>query len=237
MKSEAVDREGPFSGLSTPLVCDACMRVGLDVRSVPMDVGPLIAGSRVSGPARPVRHAGSVDVFLEALEGSRPGEVLVIDNAGRDDEACIGDLIVLEARQAGIAGIVLWGAHRDTPELLEIGLPLWSCGALPIGPAGARPRHPEALSSAKIFGITVTAADVVLADDDGVVVVAGGSLDRVTEQARRIADTERAQAADARAGTTLRQQLRFSEYLRRRGEEPGFEFREHLREIGGAVEE
>jgi hypothetical protein len=38
------------------------------------------------------------------------------------------------------------------------------------------------------------------------------------------------------AATTLREELRFGEYLERRGEEPGYRFRRHLREIGGAIE-
>ena len=45
----------------------------------------------------PARHYGSVDVFLEALSSAGPGDVLVIDNGGRTDEACIGDLVALEA--------------------------------------------------------------------------------------------------------------------------------------------
>jgi regulator of RNase E activity RraA len=37
----------------------------------------------------PAQHVGSVDIFLEALEGAAPGEVLVVDNGGRLDEACV----------------------------------------------------------------------------------------------------------------------------------------------------
>jgi hypothetical protein len=50
-----------------------------------------------------------VDIFLEALEGAAPGNVLVVDNGGRLDEACVGDLVVLEAQAAGLEGIVIWG--------------------------------------------------------------------------------------------------------------------------------
>lgn len=44
----------------------------------------------------------------------------------RLDEACVGDLVTLEAKGEGITGIVIWGLHRDSQELREIGLPLFS---------------------------------------------------------------------------------------------------------------
>jgi 4-hydroxy-4-methyl-2-oxoglutarate aldolase len=50
----------------------------------------------------PVRHYGSVDIFLEAIGAAEPGDILVIDNGGRMDEACIGDLAVLEVQAFGL---------------------------------------------------------------------------------------------------------------------------------------
>ncbi|MEV5767684.1 hypothetical protein AB0L34_24385 [Micromonospora sp. NPDC052213] len=46
-------------------------------------------------------------MFLEAYAGAAPGDVLVIDNGGRTDEACVGDLAVLEGAAAGVAGETL----------------------------------------------------------------------------------------------------------------------------------
>lgn len=223
-----------FLGLSTPLVADACVREGVGLRVAPTGI---VGAGVVAGRVLPVRHYGSVDVFLEAFEGARAGDVLVIDNGGRVDEACVGDLAVLEARSAGIGGVVIWGLHRDTPELVEIGLPVYSYGAYPAGPVRLDPREPEALRSARFGAHLVTAEDVVFADADGVLFVSAADAARVLETARRIHRTERAQADLIRAGRTLREQTAFQEYLAAREADPGYTFRAHLRRTGGAIEE
>ncbi|WP_413229731.1 RraA family protein [Kitasatospora purpeofusca] len=226
-----------FAELSTPLVADACMRVGVGLRVAPAGVVGVVPGGRVAGRVLPVRHYGSVDVFLEAYGAAGPGDVLVIDNGGRTDEACVGDLAVLEARAAGIAGVVVWGLHRDTPELVEIGLPVFSYGSLPLGPLRLDGREPEALGTARFGPHLVSAADAVFADADGVLFVPGARLDEVLETAAGIARTERAQAERIRSGDTLRRQTSFDEFLERRAADPGYSFRQHLRRVGGAIEE
>jgi 4-hydroxy-4-methyl-2-oxoglutarate aldolase len=226
-----------FADLSAPLVADACVRCGVPPRVAPAGLAPVIAGGRIAGRARPARHYGSVDVFLEAIGTAGPGDVLVIDNGGRTDEACVGDLVALEAQAAGVAGLVVWGLHRDTPELAEIGLPVFSYGRFPAGPARLDEREPAALASARFGPFVVTAADVVLGDDDGVVFVAADRAGDVLAAAREIGQAEREQARRIRAGQTLRQQTGFGDYLARRAADPAYTFRQHLRQVGGAIEE
>ena len=91
---------GPFAQLSTPLIADAALRLKIPFRIAPAGIRPVSPGQRVPGPALPVRHFGSVDVFLEPMQDAQPGDVLVIDNGGRLDEGCIGDLTALEAEAA-----------------------------------------------------------------------------------------------------------------------------------------
>ncbi|MCR3752339.1 RraA family protein [Lentzea californiensis] len=216
--------------LTTAHLADACIRADIPVRTVSLT--PVIPGSKTGGRVLPARHAGSVDVFLEAIERSEPGDVLVVDNDARTDEACVGDLIVLEAQKAGLAGVVIWGLHRDTQDIRAIGLPVFSLGANPTGPLSLRDRAPEALSTAEAGQWTVTSDDIVFGDDDGVLFVPASHAGALIEKARGIRDVERAQADRVRQGESLRGQLRFGEYL-----ESGLTFREHLRKIGGAVEE
>ncbi|MDF2579217.1 MAG: demethylmenaquinone methyltransferase family protein [Microbacterium sp.] len=230
------DPLAPYRDLTTPHVADACMRLGISVRCAPTGTRPVRAGTHLVGRARPARHAGSVDVFLEALEHAAPGEVLVVDNAGRTDEACVGDLVTLEVARAGLAGILIWGLHRDTSELRTIALPVLSLGAYPAGPEGARRQAADALTSARVGEHTITTDDFVLADDDGAVFLPHDRATEIADLAATIRDIEYHQAAAMRDGTTLRDQVRFSNYLTARDQQ-GVTFREHLRTIGGAIEE
>jgi regulator of RNase E activity RraA len=207
------------------------------LRAAPAGIAPVVVGMRAAGRAAPVRHYGSVDVFLEAFEHAEAGDVLVVDNGGRADEACIGDLAVLEARAAGLAGVVVWGLHRDTVELRAIGMPVFSYGTYAPGPVRLDPQEPDALASAHVGAEVVTRGDAVFADDDGVVFVALDRLDVVLDAAQAIQEKEREQARLIAGGTTLREQTSFDEYLARRGADATYTFRKHLRTVGGAIEE
>jgi len=226
-----------FSTLSTPLVADAGLRLHLPILVAPHGIQPVVPGMRLAGRVLPVKHFGSVDVFLEAMESADPGDVLVIDNGGRTDEGCIGDLTALEARASGLTGIVVWGTHRDTQELREIGLPIFSYGSRPGGPQRLDSRSDNALSVAWFGDFELTNNNVVFADDDGCVFVSIEAVEQILKTARGIWQTERKQAERIRAGKTLREQVRFADYLKKRSANSGYTFRQYLREVGGAIEE
>lgn len=171
------------------------------------------------------------------METAEAGDVLVIDNGGRRDEGCIGDLTALEAQAAGLAAMVVWGTHRDTPELRQIGFPIWSYGSYPSGPQRLDPRGEAALRSARFGNFEVQKSDVVFADDDGCIFVEATSVEKLLATARTIWESERRQAEALRSGTTLRTQLRFSEFLAKRSADPTHTLRQHLRSTGGAIEE
>ena len=103
---------------TTPFIADACVQLSLPVRVGSHGLKPIVAGTKAAGPARPARHAGSTDVFLEAIAASGKGDILVIDNGGRTDEGCLGDLVVGEAVMSGLAATICWGTHRDTGAIL-----------------------------------------------------------------------------------------------------------------------
>src|SRR5207245_1471208 len=146
---------------TTAHVADACIRAQVPVRCAPAAMQAMVPGSRVAGRACPARHAGSVDVFLEALYGAEPGDVLIVDNGGRLDESCVGDLVALEVQAAELDGIVIWGLHRDTADIRAVGMPLFSMGAISTGPLRLDPRAPDGLESARVGDWTVGREDVV----------------------------------------------------------------------------
>ena len=176
----------------------------------------VVPGSRLAGRVCPARHAGSVDAFLEAFETAAPGDVLVVDNGGRLDEACAGDLVALEAQAAGMEGMVIWGLHRDTADIRAIGLPVFSLGAIPTGPLRLDARAHDALASAVVGDWAVSREDLVLGDDDGVLFLPSPQAEEIFTLAETISDTERHQAEQIRAGVSLRSQVQFRAYLAKR---------------------
>lgn len=226
-----------FQSLSTPLIADACLRLNLPLRVAPPGIYPIKQGSRVAGRVLPTKHYGSVDIFLEALGSSEQGDILVIDNGQRGDEGCIGDLTVLEAKAFWLSGMVVWGRHRDTAEILRIGFPVFSYGSCPAGPQRLDEREADALTAARFGNFTVGKEDLVFADDDGVIFAPAKQAEKLLFAAHEIWQTERQQAEAIQSGRTLREQLRFEEYLSKRSADPAYTFRRHLRQIGGAIEE
>ena len=222
---------------TTPFIADACVQLSLPVRVGSHGLKCNFPGSKAAGPARPARHAGSTDVFLEAIAGANKGDILVIDNGGRIDEGCIGDLVVGEAFVSGLAATVCWGTHRDTGAIEAIGARVWSLGTCPNGPLELRKRVSTALDAANIGShVTVTLEDYVFADVDGVVVVATADLARIVETAKDIAAREGAQAVRLLKGELLRTQLDLDGYVAKRNADPDHTFRDHLKAFGGAIE-
>ena len=225
-----------FEALTTAHVADACIRAQAPVRCGPPLLRAVLPGSRLAGRVTPARHAGSVDIFLEALQVAAPGDVLVVDNSGRLDESCVGDLVVLEAHRAGLEGIVIWGLHRDTADIRAIGLPVFSLGSIPTGPQRLDQRPEGALERATVGNWTVDPEDLVLADDDGVLFVPAAAAADVFTLAETIRKTEGRQAELMRGGISLRNQVLFEAYLAERQKTPSLSFRDHLRGVGGAIE-
>src|SRR5713101_3199391 len=90
---------------------------------------------KLAGPAFTVKTAPGDNLLVhKALDTARPGDVIVVDAGGFADQAIIGELMMSRARQRGIAGIVIWGAIRDSAEIGAGSYPVYACGVTHRGP-------------------------------------------------------------------------------------------------------
>ena len=231
----------------TAALWDAGLRLGHTLTLPPLPLRPAAPGMRLSGPVRTVPHTHGVASILEALDAAAPGDVLLIDNQGRTDEACVGDLVAIEARLAKIAGILVWGCHRDSDDLAVIGLPVFSLGPCPASPTprpAPTPTHQGAGASggtgagARAGGeaFKATDGDIAVADSDGLVIIPAAAHHDILDTARTIVQAEQHQANQALGGISLREQLRWHDYQEQRRTDPTYTFRTHLTRINGALE-
>ncbi|OLS28689.1 MAG: putative regulator of ribonuclease activity [Candidatus Heimdallarchaeota archaeon LC_2] len=226
-----------FKYLNTAVIVDACLRAKVEYRIANTGIKPINPNTLLAGNVRPVKHFGSVDIFLEAILNSKKGDVLVIDNQGRLDEACVGDLTALELRAHGLSGFIIWGLHRDEKELLAIDFPTLSYGSFPSGPVRLDSTEEDSLSDIEFCNFRVTNYDVVFADINGVVFFEKIHVKKILGVAENIWRAERIQMQQIEKGVPLTEQLKFNEYLEMRSKSEEYTFRQHLRKIGGEIEE
>ncbi len=215
---------------ATAAVVDACLREEIPFKLAPPRLLPLFEHAPIAGPTLAVKHAGSVDVFLEAFNEAPKGSILVIDNDGMEGEGCIGDLTAIEAQHAGVQGAVIWGRHRDSAELQTLKFPVTSLGSCPAGP-NRKTLTRGSIGEARIGPAKVRSGEFAFMDADGVVFVSADKAPQAIEAAREIMERERKQAQDVKEGTSLREQFRFADYLKEREKDAKYTLRAHLRRL------
>ena len=138
-------------------------------------IRPLRREWRFAGPAVTVLPENPVDTLTgrAAIEQVQPGDVIVINTGGRMDAACWGATMAWGAKEAGAAGAVVDGAVLTTELLIDHeGLPVF-CRGSTTGHAGGT--QPGSINVPIVCGgIIVNPGDIVLADEDGVVVIPRG---------------------------------------------------------------
>ncbi|MGA5500151.1 RraA family protein [Streptomyces umbrinus] len=133
-------------------------------------ISPVWHGSKAVGTALPVLTvAGDNKAVIAALDHIRPGDILVINASGYDGRAVIGDNLAQRFDVFGAVGAVVDGYVRDGAIIEKLGVPVFARGLTPAGPFKNGPGtigEPVALG-----GVVVNPGDIVVADDDGVIVI------------------------------------------------------------------
>jgi regulator of RNase E activity RraA len=135
-------------------------------------------GRTVVGPALTVKaRPGDNLMAMKAIELARPGDVIVISSDGEANLSVWGGIMSMMAARRGIAGLITDGVVRDVAQCREANLPIWATGLTPVGPTKLGPGQINQPMSCG--GVIVNPGDVILADEDGVVVVPRAELEAV----------------------------------------------------------
>ena len=158
-------------------------------------VHPLVPGTRMVGTARTLRYiayrpdlfkarGGGYNAQKRAVDALRPGEVLVMEARGIDTAGTLGDILALRALARGAAGIITDGAVRDSAAVAATGLPVHCAGT-----------HPSVLGRVHVpwdvdvtiscGGTAIQPGDVIVADDDGGLVIPLELVEEVLADAER----------------------------------------------------
>jgi 4-hydroxy-4-methyl-2-oxoglutarate aldolase len=179
-----------LAAAGTATVHEAIGRVGYagpELRPIQQDVR--IAGSAVTV----LSHPGDNIMIHAAVEVCRAGDVLVVVNTAPSTHGMFGELLATSLQTRGVRGLVIDAGVRDTSELRAMGFPVWSrhvsCQGTVKSTAGSV-NVPIVLG-----GLVVNPGDVVVADDDGVVVVPRTDAEWALEQSQaRVAKEQQTRA-------------------------------------------
>lgn len=226
------------SSLSTPLVADSAYRLGCRVGVVGSDVLPLERGIRIAGPACTVQANNDLVSILLALHRAPAGAVLAIGNAVKGPAGLTGDIIATEARRKGIEAIVADGFVRDTAEILNIGLPVFSRGRVPVGPLKLTPEQKgigELDATVELGETTVEPGQWIVGDDDGLLILEATDLPLILRQAEETLKKEEDLISQLRQGRALGDIFGIEEFYARRESEPHADFNAHVAARGKAI--
>jgi RraA family protein len=187
-----------FAGLAVANIGDARDRMGM------LDGGirSLWRGARLVGRARTVWvRSGDNQAIHRAVKASRPGDVIVVNGNGDITRALIGELIAERAMAHGVLGMIIDGAARDVTELERIGFGVWARGVPPAGPYKNGPGRVDV--PVAVGGVVTQPGDVVVADDDGVIVIPAAQAALSLLGGRAVEADEARRRAAIRGGSAL----------------------------------
>lgn len=190
--------------LDVTCVSDALDRLGLPGGL--LGIKQVLPDTKICGEAFTVHYVpcgqvkGTVGDFLDDV---KPGQVVVIDNGGRNYCTVWGDIMAITANKMGVAGTVIDGVCRDIPAVKKSGYPLFTKGSYMVT-GKDRVEVDEVNGTVAVSGVRVCPGDIVLGDDTGVVVVPREMAEKVLDIAESIDETEQKIIDEVLKGSTLK---------------------------------
>jgi 4-hydroxy-4-methyl-2-oxoglutarate aldolase len=158
-------------------------------------------GARLMGSALPVWTAPGDNLApYAALKVVKPGDILVVASASYTGCALLGDHIMGLLNNAKAAGMITDGLVRDLEGLRNINLPVYAAGTSPLGPTTHGPGTvglPISLGS-----VVIHPGDIVIADDDGIVIVPPAEFARVSDKLIALREQDAMLEQRVRSGAT-----------------------------------
>jgi len=189
--------------LETATLSDALDRLGIVGQC--RGLQPRDPGFRLAGRARTILYGppgvpvGTVGDYIDDID---PGEVVVLDNGGREDVTVWGDILTEIAHRRGLGGTVIDGICRDVHLCRSLGYPVFSKGHWMR--TGKDRVQVEASDVPVTIGeARVAAGDLLIGDSDGVLVLPRAHEERILAVAEEIHATEEAIREAVRGGQRL----------------------------------
>ena len=148
------------------------------------DIRPIQQGRSICGTAvTAICYAGDNLMIHAAIEVCKPQDILVVSIIGNSRSGMIGELIVQALIKRQVQGVIIDAGIRDVVQIRELGFPVWSKSIYSEGTAKSKGGWVNA--EATCGGVLVHPGDVILADDDGIVVIKQEDIDETIESARQ----------------------------------------------------
>lgn len=195
-----------FCDVDTTAICDA----DKTARVMDSAIRCRSATVRILGPAFTVRCRNDFLAVLRAVELASPGDVIVVDG-GAAQIALAGELFARGALVRGLGGIIVDAGYRDMTYVTRCELPVYSRFVTPL--AGTASELGELQISVTCGGVLVNPGDVILADNEGVVVVNAERVRTVLELAAKIKAAEGKLIERLNDGFTLSDGLNLREHV------------------------